>query len=368
MRERDGAIRGDQSLLGRLCQLYTDRMNAGTVASEVSEPSETEERPGAVNWGPPRGRHPAMRAARRSVVLAHSSTITRRFIPAPLTFRLIDAFAALSRRQKNGLWQQNVSFYGELLEHTPLAGTEETVAEDAMREFMKCIELFWRPWLLCRGTVENRQTLRAAQREGRGVVAVFPHFGPSYAQFPSMARHGLDVSVVASPHHYDDDRGTGYDARFARQGARYLNMLGRGHVVQRATDNASPGVFPVMLELVRSGKTVLIAFDTVGNMPTPFLGRRLRLTNGPARLAHDADALVVPVLNRRRDVTPVVRFGEPLDPRDFADATALQGAIARQVEHWALEAPASVWPLHDQPGGSPLIRGELLSRSAVAAS
>ena len=343
-------------------------MDADTVTSEVSEPSETEESPGAVNWGPPRARHPAMRAARRSIVLAHSSTITRRFIPAPVTFRLIDSFAALSERRRNGLWQQNVRFYGDLLRYTPLAGSEEIVASDAMREFMKCIELFWRPWLLCRGKVENRQTLRAAQREGRGVVAVFPHFGPSYAQFPAMARYGLDVSVVASPHHYDDGGGgTGYDARFARQGARYLDMLGRGHVVQRAADNAAPGVFPLMLELVRSGKTVLVAFDTIGNMPTPFLGRRLRLTNGPARLAHDADALVVPVLNRRRDTTPVVRFGEPIDPRDFADATALQSAIAQQVERWALEAPESVWPLHDQPGGSPLIRGELLSRAGVTA-
>jgi lauroyl/myristoyl acyltransferase len=325
------------------------------------------DRPGEVNWGPPRGHHPALRRARRALVLAHSSTVTRRFIPAPVTFRLIDAFATLSERRRNGLWRQNVSFYGDLLRHTPLAGSEEVVAAQAMREFMKCIELFWRPWFLCRGEVENRQILRAAQRENRGVVAVFPHFGPSYAQFPAMPRYGLDVSVVASPHHYDDAGGTGYDARFAQQGARYLDMLGPGHVLQRATDNRSPGVFPLMLDLLRSGKTVSIAFDTVGNQPTPFLGRRLRLTNGPARLAQDSGALVVPVVNRRRDTTPVVRFGEPLDPRDFDDATALQGAIAHQMEQWALEAPESVWPLHTQPGGSPLIRGELLASAPVGA-
>ena len=103
-----------------------------------------------------------------------------------MTFRLIDAFATLSERQRNGLWQQNVSFYGDLLRHTPLAGSEEIVAAKAMREFMNCVELFWRPWLLRRGEVDNRQTLRDAQREGRGVVAVFPHFGPFYAQFPAM--------------------------------------------------------------------------------------------------------------------------------------------------------------------------------------
>ncbi|MFX7640546.1 hypothetical protein ABTJ59_19795, partial [Acinetobacter baumannii] len=84
-----------------------------------------------------------------------------------------------------------------------------------------------------------------------------------------------------------------------------------------------------MLELLGSGKTVLIAFDTVGNLPTPFLGRRLRLTNGPARLAKDADALVVPVLNRRRGTVPIVHFGAPLDPRGYADTEALQAAIAR---------------------------------------
>lgn len=317
-----------------------------------------------MEWGPPRGRHPVLAAGRRGLVLAHSSTLTRRVIPAALTFRLIESFAALSERRRTGLWNQNVEFYGDLLRHTSLAGLEEHVAARAMREFMECIELFWRPWLLSRAVVENRQVLRAAQREGRGVVAVFPHFGPSYAQFPAMRRYGLDVSVVASPHHFDTGRANSYDARFARQGARYLEMLGPGRVVQRAARSSEPGVFPTMLNLVQSGKTVLVAFDIVGNLPTPFLGRRLRLTNGAARVAHDGGALVVPVINRRRATTPIVRFGDILDPRDFGDAAALQDAIARQMERWALEAPEAVWPLHTQPGGSPLIRGERLDRPA----
>ncbi len=340
----------------------TDRSGAARASAGASpEPGEPA---GFVEWGPPRGQHPVLGAARRGLVLAHSSTVTRRVIPAALSFRLIDRFAALSERRRTGLFNQNVQFYGELLRHTSLAGSEERVAARAMREFMECVELFWRPWLLSRAVVENRQVLRAAQREGRGVVAVFPHFGPSYAQFPAMQRYGLDVSVVASPHHFDTGQANSYDARFARQGARYLEVLGPGRVMQRAADSSEPGVFPTTLTLVQSGKTVLIAFDIVGNLPTPFLGRRLRLTNGAARVAHDGGALVVPVINRRRGTTPLVRFGDILDPADFDDAEALQSAIGLQMEQWALEAPETVWPLHTQPGGSPLIRGEPLNRPA----
>jgi lauroyl/myristoyl acyltransferase len=339
---------------------------AGTVTIPADRSLPGEEPPGAVNWGPPRGRHAALRAGRRALVLAHSSTASRRFIPMGAMLHLINAFASFSERRKNGLWQQNVTFYGDLLRHTPLAGSEERVAAEAMREFMVCVELFWRPWLMCRGSVEKRQMLRAAQREGRGVVGVFPHFGPSYAQFPSLLGYGIDAWVVASPHHYEAPAGDSYDVRFARQGARYLDMLGPGHVVQRAGD-ASVSAFGEMRDMLRSGKTVLIAFDIIGNMPTPFLGRRLRLTNGPARLAQEADALVVPIINRRQGTRPVVRFGETLDPRNFDDAESLQRAIAGQMEQWALEAPEAVWPLHTQPGGSPLIRGDVIQPATARA-
>ena len=38
-----------------------------------------------------------------------------------------------------------------------------------------------------------------------------------------------------------------------------------------------------------------------------------------------------------------------------------------EMEQWALEAPEAVWPLHTQPGGSPLIRGDVIQPASARA-
>src|SRR5260370_40939045 len=112
----------------------------------------------------------------------------------------------------------------------------------------------------------------------------------------------------------------------------------QGALARRGGTDAS-GAFAPILELLRDGATVSVAFDVVGSMPTPFLGRKLSLASGPPKLARESDALVVPFVIRRRKHVPVMRFAPALDTRDFADAGALQVAIARVMERWALEQP-----------------------------
>jgi hypothetical protein len=66
---------------------------------------------------------------------------------------------------------------------------------------------------------------------------------------------------------------------------------------------------------------------------------------------------MLPYVHRMHGHVPAIEFSPALDPRDFADAEALQAAVAAVVERWALERPEAVWPLEDQPGGPPLING-----------
>jgi lauroyl/myristoyl acyltransferase len=284
-------------------------------------------------------------------------------VPAAVTFPLIDAYAACAYHTKTWPMEDNLQFHRELLEHTPLAGCEAEVARRAVAEYFQCVEIFWRPWLITRGQVEGLERYREARATGRGVVAVFPHFGMPYAQFPIMRRFDIDAWVIASPHHYVD-LGDGYDGRFARRGRAYVDMLGPQRAVPRRRGTDASGAFAPMLELLRDGATVSVAFDVVGSMPTPFLGRRLNLASGPPKLAHESDALVVPFIIRRRKHMPVMKFAPALDTRDFADAGALQAAIAGVMERWALEQPEAVWPLHTQPGGPPLIKGPPLTTAA----
>jgi lauroyl/myristoyl acyltransferase len=279
---------------------------------------------------------------------AHSSQRTRRVVPAGVVFRLAEPYAAWARRSRTFRWERFRSFHERLLEHTPLAGTEEEVAERAVAEMLRSLELFWRPWLVCKGGVDGVEHLHAAQSRRRGVVGVFPHFGLVYAYGSLMPRFGIEAWVVAGQNHFVD-LGDGYIGRFSRQGRAYIDELGPAHAI------VAGNAFKPALERLRDGAVVTIAFDLVGSTPTPFLGRRLSLASGASRLASEADAMVAPFVVRRVGRRPVVRFAPPIDPREYDDAVALQAAIAKVMERWALEVPEAVWPLAHN--GTPLIQG-----------
>lgn len=281
-------------------------------------------------------------------LLAHSSVRARRMLPIAVVFGLAEPYAAWARRTRTPRWERFRSFHQRLLEHTPLAGNEEEIAERACAEMLRTFELFWRPWLMERGGIEGIEHFHAARSQRRGVVAVFPHFGIPYGQFPIMPRFGIEAWALAGSFHFQD-LGNGYIGRFARQGRAYLDELGPGHAI------ASGSAFEPALALLRNGATVSVAFDLVGSTPTPFLGRTVSLASGASRLPHEAEAMVAPLVVRRLGRRPVVRFAPPIDSRDYDDAVSLQAAIANVMERWALELPEAVWPL--QHNGTPLIQG-----------
>ena len=278
-------------------------------------------------------------------------------MPVRVAFQLIDAYARYSRRVRTRQYKDYLRYHRALLRYTPLAGQEEDVAERAIAEYWQCSELFWRPWLMHRGEIDGFEYFRSARAAERGVVAVFPHFGIPYAQFPIMRRHGIDAWVSAAPHHYDGTM-QGYDGMYSRHGRSYVDLLGPGRGIPRFGGSRT---FSHLAELLRDdAATVSVTFDSVGSMPTPFMGRKPGLVSGPSRLARETDAMVVPFVIRRRGALPILTFAPPLDPRDFEDPTALQEAIAAIMERWALELPEAVWALEQQPGGPPLIKGPKL--------
>ena len=309
-------------------------------------------------------RSPA-RAARRLGVSAFASPRTRRLYPLGVGMSAAGALGELARRTRASPWRDNVAFYSELLRYTPLAGSEQEVAQQAVAEFFRCAEVYWRPWQMRQGQFAGLEHYQAAVAQGRGVVGVYPHFGNPYQQFPIMPQHGFDVWAIVAPHHYMD-LGNGYFARFARQGRAYLDMLGEGRTIVRSGPDVPTreGAFAISVRHLQRGSTVTLAFDSEGSLATPFMGRQLRLASGPAKLACATDALLVPYLNRVDGSTSYVRFAPALDPRDHSGPEALQAALAAVMEAWAYERPWSVWPLESQPGGPPLINGPALTETA----
>ena len=286
--------------------------------------------------------------------------------PIRLAFPLIDVHAAIAERRGSFHLRENRRYFAELLRYTPLAGTEDDVARRAIVELFRVQEMFWRPWLMRRGEVDGLEHFEAARSEGRGVVAVCNHFGNFAAQVPVMHRYGIDASIIVSAETFENN-GTDFQARRFRQTRKYLDLLGEGRVVARASvaTPAREDAFSRALRALEEGETVLVAFDLLGLLPTPFLGRRLMLAAGPVELARASDAMVVPVVNRLRGYVPVIEFAPPLDPRDFDGPESLQAAIAAVTERWALERPEAVWPMEEFPGGPPLIQGPPLSESSA---
>jgi lauroyl/myristoyl acyltransferase len=284
----------------------------------------------------------------QGAALAHSSPRSRRVVPAAAAYKLAEPYAAWARRTREPRWERFRSFQERLLEHTPLAGTAEDVAERQSAEMFRTIELYWRPWLMEQGRIEGLEHLNAARAQGRGVAAVFPHFGIPYALFTTLGVSGIEAWAVAGALHFQD-LGNGYRGRFARQGQAYFNYLGPDHVI--TTGNA----FEQALAVLGKGGVLAVAFDLVGSTPTPFLGRRLSLASGASRLPHKAQAMVTPVTVRRVGHRPVVRFAPAIDAREHDDAVSLQAAVAKVIEQWALEMPEAVWPL--EHNGTPLIQG-----------
>lgn len=278
----------------------------------------------------------------------------------------MDGYSAFA--QRSGVWaaREARQFYRELLRHTDARGDDPELVRRGIAEYFHWNELFWRPWLMMRGTLEGRQHLSDAVDAGRGVVAVYPHFGMLYAQFPILARARVDAWTVATMRS-DEVLGNGYDGRFMRLARTYLQTLGAGRVIEpRSKTKATPGAFAPALARLREGATVTIAFDLAGSMPTPFLGRRLHLASGPSVLAWEAQAMVVPFVIRRRGYRPLMQCAPPLDSRSFAGPAELQAAVATVLERWTVELPEAVWPLQREDGIPLLVRGEDLAAAAAA--
>jgi lauroyl/myristoyl acyltransferase len=197
-------------------------------------------------------------------------------------------------------------------------------------------ELLWRPWLLKRSRVIGREHWEAAHRGGRGCVLVLGHLGGSWAIPGILARHGFDVYMVSSAHFWQELPPGLRGRMFHQQRVYGERALGPDRLIS----NDSPP--ERIVELVEAGATVGIAFDVPGSAATPFLGRSVALTSGPATLAFQTKAQVLPVITERHGTRMHLRMLEPLDPADHRDVRSLRAAIARTYEPLIVAKPEIV--------------------------
>lgn len=190
-----------------------------------------------------------------------------------------------------------------------------------------------RPWMAAGIPLTGADELRAALCGGRGVLASYCHLGPFAGIGVTIAEHAGDVHQVIGPWLLEPQRGPAERRRRA-----WLSMFDAAGVPMIV----ATGCFPAVLERLRSGAVVVMAFDWPGSTETMFLGRPAMLVSGTARLAVEADALVVPVARSFRGLRLRTVAGPPLDPRRHSGWRDLHAALAARHGRWILERPGAL--------------------------
>jgi Kdo2-lipid IVA lauroyltransferase/acyltransferase len=182
--------------------------------------------------------------------------------------------------------------------------------------------------------VEGFEHLREAHGRGHGVIAFTGHLGHWELLAFMFGRLGMPATGVARP--LDNPH---LEERLAR-----LRTLSGNRVINKR------GAFREALSVLQHGGVLGIWIDQRpkrGGIPVPFFGTDAYTTDGPARLALDSDAALVPCfLVRERDGSwrmivepevPVTRTGnvETDSYRITADCTAiLERWVRRYPDQW----------------------------------
>ena len=149
-------------------------------------------------------------------------------------------------------------------------------------------------------SVENPEVLAAAVDQGRGVMVVTAHYGNWELLAAAISDLGHDLHVVARDH---ADRTTAYIINRARE------SWGE-KVIERAEVRR-------MIRVLRGGGLLGILPDQhakTNGVWVDFLGRPASTFTGPARLALQTGALIVPAFGRRTDDDHIIcSFHPPLE-------------------------------------------------------
>lgn len=295
----------------------------------------------------------------RPLVRFYASKHTHRLLPASVALAIVAAIEPAARRRRNPAEDVAAErLMADLLLYTPRANEARAATRRFLRERCRSRELFWRPWLIKQSRVIGAEHWDAAHRDGNGCVLVLGHIGPSWAVPGILGHHGFNLYLVTSAHFWQP-----MPPGLLGLAYRYLRneygekALGRGHLIPNDTPPER------LIDLVQRGETVGIAFDVPGSAATPFLGRSVALSGGPATLAFRTKAKVLPVIPQRHGARIDLRMLEPLDPAEFRDLRSLRVAIARTYEPFVVAKPEIV-EIAWYP--SPLVTEALTSQAAGA--
>ena len=245
---------------------------------------------------------------------------------------------ARATRRGQTLWERDpkarkgaIAAMETIIAGTPRAHEITGLGREHLIESQADRALFWQRWPTASVDGRSNARLREALSGDRGVLLSSCHIGPYFRSMSVFAALGCVPYAVAGPWFFEKPTPDYWGRRIARW------WRGSNSRMIRST-----GSFPILRALLERGELVFLFFDMPGAHPTRFLGKPATLADGSARLAVQADALVLPLRARRAGHRVWVDVAAPLDPRDFADVDELHDALATLHESWILELPAAM--------------------------
>lgn len=182
--------------------------------------------------------------------------------------------------------------------------------------------------------VEGLERLRAALDGGRGAILLGAHMGNGALLMARLARAGWPVSVVFR-------QARMMSAGFFEQG---LSLYG----IEAIPANAGLRAYVQMLDALKRGRVLFVIMDqgtkdAQDGMTMRFLGKEMPMSAGPAQLARQSGAPVLPLLTTAAEPVwkftisaPVARIpGAPLESEAAELARLTEQSILRHPELWS---------------------------------
>ena len=184
--------------------------------------------------------------------------------------------------------------------------------------------------------VEGLERLRAALDAGRGAILLGAHMGNSALLTARLARAGWPISVVYR------------QARMMSEGffERGLSLYG----IEGIPANAGLRAYVQMLDALKRGRVLFVIMDqgtkaAQDGIVLRFLGKEMPMSAGPAQLARQSGAPVLPLATTSAE--PVWKFtiGAPVARAPGASLESEVGQLARVTEQNILQYP-QLWSWH----------------------
>ncbi|MFL5913173.1 MAG: lysophospholipid acyltransferase family protein [Gaiellaceae bacterium] len=199
------------------------------------------------------------------------------------------------------------------------------------------VELNLRHRLIHRAAIEGLEHLERVRASGRPMLMTGAHVGGGLSAV--LSSHGFPFVSPAGPWL---DPGAkierrGYFGHFTRACLRWAESVDVRYVYTGDS-------YPLMRRLLERRETCWIMSDVPGSARTWMAGKDARVASGPARLAHETGALVVPVLGLLRVDGPHVRVLEPIDPERFSGPQEIVDRLAAIFGEQMIRHPEQLEP------------------------